>query len=294
MKWVYGLLPLLILLVFSIVACVLGYAVVQIADGWSLNKVISKITLIFLVLAIFPAMAYLKIDRHSLGFTGKWRFIKRSGQGFLLGIATLFPVLLVLYALDVSVIDQSKSWTAAVIIPKLLVALLLSMLIALLEEPLFRGVLLAGLRKQFSCITAIILSAVYYAALHFINTKTVIKSADLQFSDAFRLLLEAFANVFNPVNFSALLALLVVGIFLGLLRSQYKDGLALCIGCHSAWVWQIKMGKELFNSNANSEFIYLVNPYNEVIGPLVSVWLLLSMLLYWLFRQHQAKKTTVK
>jgi hypothetical protein len=60
----------------------------------------------------------------------------------------------------------------------------------------------------------------------------------------------------------------------------------LCIGCHAGWVWQIKVSKDLFNLNSQSEFLYLVSSYDGVVGPIVSVWLFVAMLVLIYFRRR--------
>ncbi|MFZ2312129.1 MAG: CPBP family intramembrane glutamate endopeptidase, partial [Methylobacter sp.] len=82
-------------------------------------------------------------------------------------------------------------------------------------------------------------------------------------------------------------ALLMVGIFLGVLRAQVKESLGLCIGCHTCWVWQIKMSKSLFNTDFNSEYLYLVSSYDGVVGPLVTVWLILAVGSYFVYKKVQ-------
>jgi len=288
-RYFYVLLPLLIFGVLAVIACLLGYLLVRVFDNLPLHKIISKTTLAFLVLSIFPAMRCLRLDKEDLGFTNKTDFFRQLWQGFALGFVTLLPVFIILYALGINVIDETKLWTLAKLAEKLSVALLLALLISLLEEPLFRGVLLAGLGKKFTVPMAVLISAVYYAALHFLTSKTVIPQADLQLWSTFRLLGEAVANVFNPVNLSAFLALLMVGIFLGSLRAGLKTGLGLCIGCHTAWVWQIKASKEWFNTDVNALYAYLVNPYDGVIGWLVTAWLIVAMMGYGFYRSYRMK-----
>jgi len=89
----------------------------------------------------------------------------------------------------------------------------------------------------------------------------------------------------NPNILSAFFALLMVGIFLAVLRTQVKASLGLCIGCHTCWVWQIKMSKSLFNTDFSSEYLYLVSSYDGVIGPLVTGWLLLAITGYFVYQR---------
>jgi membrane protease YdiL (CAAX protease family) len=277
----YALVPLAVLLAVSMAACLLGYFLIQaVGDRFTLSKIISKTTLFLLVLSIFPAMAWLKIGRSDLGFASGERLLKQIPQGFALGLLTLLPVLLAEYLLGIQSLDPAKQWTAWLITQKMGLALLLSLLISLIEEPLFRGLLIASLGRKMPLFASIAVSALYYASLHFLRSHSTISGEQADLSSGFLLLAEAFGNLFNSYNFPDWLALFAVGIFLGILRTRSPANLGLCIGCHSAWVWQIKMSKTLFDTHHASPYGFLVGYYDGVIGWLVAGWLTLFLLVY--------------
>ena len=289
---IYSIAPLLVLLTAALLGCIAGYFIMLAIEGqFPLSKIITKSTQLFLVLSIFPAMAYLKFNKRDLGFAERKVFFKQVFQGFGLGFVTLMPVFIVQYALGINVIDQTQQWTTDLLAEKIIISLLLALLISMVEEPIFRGILFAGLKKKLPVIAAVLLSSTYYAALHFLNSKTEIPFQQVQLLSGFTLLGEAFANLLNPDNQSAFLALLMVGIFLGILRLQVKDGLGLCIGCHTCWVWQIKMNKSLFDTDFNSEYSYLVSRHDGVVGPLVTGWLSLAIIAYFIYKKALKHKT---
>lgn len=280
----YSLAPLVLLVFLAALACLLGYATLIIGgDIAPLAKIISKITLVLLLLSIFPLKKYLQFDWTDLGFAEKALFFKQIGQGLLLGLLTLMPVLAVLYLLEVHVWDDSRNWSLGKIAEKVGLGLFFATLIAVGEELLFRGLLLTALRRSMPGILAVALSSLYYAALHFVKSETRIAYADLTLGSGLHLMREAFANWLNPAIFSALLALFVVGMFLAVFRSRMPQSLGLCIGCHAGWVWQIKVSKDLFNLNPHTDYLYLVSNYDGVVGPLVSAWLSLALLVYCLW-----------
>lgn len=286
---IYTIVPLLVLLAATSTACVLGYLIALGLDDQSmLRKLIIRLTQIFLLLSIFPAMAYLKCNKEDLGFTARPVFLKQLPQGFGFGLITLAPIFIILYVLGINIIDPLQPWTVGFAAKKMLISLLLALLIAVVEESVFRGMLLAGLRKRLPVTAAILISSTYFAALHFLDSKTEIPPQEFNILSAFILLGEAFTNVLNPQNGSAFFSLLVVGIFLAVLRTQVKESLGLCIGCHAGWVWQIKMSGSVFNTDFNSEYIYLVSSYNYVIGPLVTGWLSLVIIGYFIYKKTGA------
>ncbi|AMK77392.1 MULTISPECIES: type II CAAX prenyl endopeptidase Rce1 family protein [Methylomonas] len=290
MRWfAYALVPLLVLVITATIASVLGYGLLWVAgDILPLAKVISKTTLILLLLSIFPLKKYLQFSWADLGFAPKAVFFRQFGQGLALGLLTLLPVLLVLYWLDVHIWDDTRHWTAGKIFEKVGLGLFFAVLIAVGEEILFRGLLLGGLRRNMPIVAAVTISSIYYAALHFLKSKSQIAYADLMPSSGLTLMAEAFANWLNPAILSALLALFVVGVFLAILRSRIPQSLGLCIGCHAAWVWQIKVSRDLFNVNLQADSLFLVNTYYDgVVGPLVSSWLALALIVYWVWSKLQ-------
>jgi membrane protease YdiL (CAAX protease family) len=281
----YTFLPLLVLLAAISLACIVGYFIVQGAgDFVSFRQIITRSTQLLLVLSIFPAMTYLKINKQELGFASRPVFLKQLLQGFELGFITLMPVFIAQFVLKINVIDESHIWTVGWVARNMAISLLLALIISLIEEPLFRGILLVGLSKKLPVMVAILISSAYYAALHFLSSKTDIPVQDIHLFSGFKLLGEAVGNLLNPNILSTFFALLMVGIFLSVLRTQVKASLGLCIGCHACWVWQIKMSKQLFNTDYSSDYLYLVSSYDGVIGPLVTGWLMLAIAGYFVYQ----------
>jgi membrane protease YdiL (CAAX protease family) len=281
-----SIVPLLVLLVATVIACLLGYLIaLGLDDPDLLRKSIIRSTQLFLLLSIFPAMAYLKFNKEDLGFTARPKFLNQLPLGFGLGLVTLLPILISLYLLGINIIDAAQPWTVGLAAKKTLISLLLALLIAVIEESIFRGILLAGLKKNLPVIAAILISSSYFAALHFLDSNTKIPEQDFNLLSGFILLGEAVINVFNPHNSPAFFSLMAVGVFLAVLRTEVKESLGLCIGCHASWVWQIKMNGSLFNIDPNSKYLYLVSNYNNVIGTLVTGWLSLAIIGYFVYKK---------
>ncbi len=287
----YALVPLLVLLVAISLSCLLAFFVIKgVGDVVPFQKIISKSTQLLLILSIFPTMKLLNIDKEQLGFAARPIFLKQLGQGLVLGLLTLLPIFVILYIAKINVLDTTVHWTLGLIVAKLAYSLFLALIISLIEEPLFRGILITGLSKKMPVVLAIIISAIYYASLHFLDNNIVIPAQDVHLFSGFALLGGAFANVFNPIMFSSFLSLMTVGIFLGIVRTQIKTSLGLCIGCHACWVWQIKMSKSLFDTNMFSDYLYLVGNYDGIIGSLVTGWLTLEIVKYFIYRHYILSK----
>jgi len=286
-----SLVPFGMLLIYTCIACVIGYGVFILMNGAAeLHRVISRVTQALLILSIYPTMRYLNISAKQLGFVSFKRFLKQMSGGIILGLCTLLPVLLLSYALDITIFDETRVWTLEKVLVKLLVAFLLALLISLLEEPMFRGILISAYVKRIGVAATIFISSFYYAILHFIKARTSISVEDARLSDGFYLAIEAFQNLLKPEHLGALWALLMVGVFLAVMRTRLQLSLAWCIGCHAAWVWQIKMAHHLMNVNPHSDLTYLVSPYDGVIGPMVAMWLSFVLVVYFLYEKMRVRK----
>lgn len=283
----YALMPLVILFALITVSCLLSYGILMIlGDVMSLNKIISRITQLLLVLSIFPLRYGLKLSWADIGFAPKSIFLKQIAIGLGLGIFTLLPMLGLLYFLEVHIIDETKIWTMGIIFRKIGIALLLALLISYVEEPIFRGVLLTGLRQKMTLWVAILLSSTYYGSLHFLETSTHIAYQDITLISGFILFGEAIINWLNPTVLSAFVGLFTVGLFLSVVRTQIKQSLGLCIGFHASWVWQIKLNKIFLNTHYESPYSYLVSSYDGLVGPLIAGWMLLITLGYWIYLHY--------
>lgn len=285
------LLPLGILLGMVGLSVLLSFGFLRLAgDIFPLAKTISKLTLILLLLSIFPLRNYLSLSWQTLGFAKPKFFFRQLGMGLLLGLLSLLPVLISLVWLDVHVWDQGRVWTIAKVFEKTGLALFFALLIGLGEEILFRGLLLSSLRLRLSVLNSIVISSAYFAALHFLKSKSQIPYAQQTWTTGFKLMSEAFTNWLNPEILSAFIALFIVGAFLAVMRSRVPQSLGLCIGCHAGWVWMIKCSKDFFNFNPEADFSYLVSGYDGVVGPLVSVWLGLGIMVWSYFGSRKAIK----
>jgi len=280
---VFALVPLLVLVVATLCAALLSVGILDlIGNILPQGKLIGKLTLILLLLSIFPLRRKLNLSWKDLGFADSKSFFRQLGQGLLLGLVTLLPVLAMLYALDIQVWDSKRNWSLASLSEKISLALLLATLIGIGEELLFRGLLLTALRHRLPIMAAAGISSLYFAVLHFLKNKTQIPDGQHSIANGLRLLNEAYSHWLTPQILPALLSLLVTGLFLATIRVKLPNSLGLCIGCHAGWVWQIKLCKDFFNLNPHSEYLYLISRYDGVIGPLTSIWLLAVLIPWWL------------
>lgn len=284
----YSLVPLGVLLIAILLSSLIAYTVLSVFGNLvPMDKLVSKGAQVLLILSIYPFMRYLHFSKEDIGFAGLSVFFRQIGLGFLLGLVTLLPVMLLLYSFEIKQFNPEYIWTTDNLVKAILGTLLIGMLVALAEEPLFRGLLLTGLNKKLGVVLAVLISAGYYAGLHFLRSETEIPYNDINIFSGLVLARSAFENLFSYKVVSAFLALFMVGTFLGVLRTQVKQSLGLCIGCHASWVCQIKMNKKLFITDTNSEFHFLVSSYDGVVGPLVSGWLFMVVIGFLIYQRYK-------
>lgn len=285
----YAVVPLLVLICAVVMAGLIAYLVIAVFEAdLSYRTLLKKLSQILLLASVFPMLWLMNLKLADIGVAPKSVLSRQIGKGLLLGFVTLSPVFVLFFFLDIHVVDHTQPWTLRWLGKKLVLDLLLSLLISIFEEPVFRGMLLTGLGRKMASSWAIGISAFYYAGLHFMNSQTQIPVADLTPWSSLQLLSEAFANIFSPNILPAFFALFAVGVFLGSLRTKIPMSLGYCIGCHTCWVWLIKLNKSFFNINPDSDYLFLVSSYDGVIGPLITVWLGLAVLVFFLGNSHKS------
>lgn len=281
----YALMPMVILLGITSSACVISYLIaLSFNDPSILRKLMIRLSQLMLLLSIFPISKWLHLNKAMLGYAPFKTMFKQFWRGFGLSLLILLPIFITLCSLGVHSIDMTKAWSLAWVAKKIGIAFGLALLIGLVEESVFRGLLLTSLRKYLSAFSAILISSIYYAGLHFLDSKSPVSDQTLTLKGSFELLGDAYHNVFFMQDWTAFLALCAVGLFLGVLRWRGEMNLALCIGCHTGWVTQIRMCKSSFNVDFASPYAFLVSHYDGVIGLLVAGWLFFILVSYFAFR----------
>jgi membrane protease YdiL (CAAX protease family) len=175
----------------------------------------------------------------------QWRAIGLGKQGrpaadvlggFCLGFASLACVA------ALALVARGRTLTpwqsAAQIVRVLLGAALVAVLVAVLEEILFRGALFGVLRKAMPWPGALALSSAVYSAVHFIQNAD--QTGALCWYSGLTLLMEMFKH--GPPLVPAFFTLFVAGACLAL-AYQRKAALYFSIGLHAGWIFWLKSYK---------------------------------------------------
>jgi membrane protease YdiL (CAAX protease family) len=240
-----------------------------------------------LVLGLFPLGRRLAVGKAEMGMgAAGMDFRKLLLNGFGLGLLMLGLHTVVLFVIDVREINYDK-----LEILRLLrqsgKALLIGLAVASIEEPVFRGFLLGSLAARTSRMLALLISSLYFAALHFLNSELRPEPSEIHFDSGVLMLVDAFSQI-RHVSLNPFIALFTAGLFLGCVRVLNPAySLPFCIGIHAGWVFIIKFAKSFSHVNQESPWYWLVSRFDGFIGHLSSAWIsvLILGLAWWIARK---------
>ncbi|MBL4744413.1 MAG: CPBP family intramembrane metalloprotease [Cycloclasticus sp.] len=271
---------ILYFLAASLLAALIAYPLFQMVgnETYRFESWVTRGALLFLVLGIIPCFKLFDLSMLSIGYNKPFGLtLKQISIGFIFGLLILSVVISMLFFLEIRVIDAGKALTSSI----LLKALLAGLLIALIEETLFRGLFFKLAELWHNSFSAVVISSFFYAILHFIKPFKHIDQSALTFSSGFDVIINAFYGLGNA-QLDDFLALFSVGILLALVRLK-TNSLTFCIGLHASWVLLIKLYKELSDDNKLSNWTFLTGQYDGIIGWLSFSWLTWLVIIYVIY-----------
>jgi hypothetical protein len=191
----------------------------------------------YLAVALFGIWPLSRICglRHwrDLGLTLKSRWLGNIAMGFLIGFGSLACVALLGFLCGGR--DFNSHHTGADIFRHAVSATISAVIVAMLEEILFRGALFGILRKTQPWPAALCVSSAVYALVHFIQRQEF--NGAVTWSTGLQLLPKMFNGA--PPFVPALLTLFLAGAILAL-AYQRTGTLFLSMGLHAGWIFWLK------------------------------------------------------
>jgi membrane protease YdiL (CAAX protease family) len=252
------------------------------------DRLLYRSAMLLALLGFWPLLRWLRLaDRQALGLDRSWPQLRRElARGFVLGVIILAVLST---ALVTTGVRQFEPWTPALGLSLAAVAvsaLIGGLLIGVIEEVFFRGAMFEGIRRQRGPLLAALLTALLYAALHFMRPAA--PSGPLGWDSGFAMLA---GSLWRYADFGAIadsfVALVTVGLFLALVRWK-TGGIAIAIGLHAGWVWVIKLTKRATDFNPEAPAAALVGSYDHMTGWLAAAWLLVLGAAYWRWGRRQS------
>jgi len=246
------------------------------------HRVLSRLAQVLMLLGIWPFLRVLRLDdRHSLGYGGpRAQFVRGLVRGWLAGVAILAVLAFGELALELRVPDPQNAARYGVLAARAAQYLAAGLLIAVLEETFFRGALFAAIRRRRPAASAIVWSALLYAAVHFLKPDDLDTSRAVDWAASGEMVAGAFTAAADWRHLDSFVALLLVGTFLGLVRER-TGHVGWCIGLHAGWVFVIQLTRYLTDGNEASPLAFLTGDYDGVIGWLAAGWLAVLSAGFW-------------
>ena len=134
-----------------------------------------------------------------------------------------------------------------------------------------------------------LLTALFFAVIHFARIKGSELPADAPWYYGSVILADSIAMHWDGDYFSTALSLFLAGILLGIVRLKTTNVWA-CVGIHSGWILTLKVDKKLSDFNGQSDWHFLVGPYDYYNGWSTAGWLAIIFLVYFVVAIY--RKTT--
>jgi len=255
-----------------LLAALLTWPLMQ--TGWldhDPRRVMSRLAQVFMVIGLWPLLKAMGVANwHTLGYDRtRPEFLRAVGLGWLIGVFILSALAVTLVTLEVRVPHLKP---AGVVASKAASALIGGLLVAILEETFFRGALYAAVSRRSGAGSAIFWTALLYALLHFMKPRSLPDGIAYDWAGNWSIFLSTFTSPWQWNNLDSFVALVLVGVFLGLVRRRSAH-IGWCIGLHAGWIFVIQVTRSVTDGNDAAALAYLTGDYDGVIGWLAAGWI---------------------
>jgi membrane protease YdiL (CAAX protease family) len=228
-------------------------------------------------------------DRASLGYGApRPLFVREMLVGLALGVLTMLAIVAAMSALGLLDWSRAAPVGAGALAQLLLARLASGLAVAFIEETFLRGAMYTAIERESGAVSAVLLTALLYAATHFFG-KARIAPQDVMAWSGLALLgesLKSFAHFGGIVD--AFLALFGVGVVLALVR-RASGNIAGCLGLHAGWVWVMLVAHELTTPRRAAPLGFLLSRFDGFVGWLVLAATLVMAVPLWRFYVARAK-----
>lgn len=264
-----------------LLAALAAWPVWQIAHAlqpdWPYHKVVSRLWQLLLLIGLVLTVRRLGLrSRADWGYgLPRAQFLRQAGAGLGIGLATMLPMSIALIALGIRTVrPELDAW---LLLEGLATGLAGGLLVAIVEETFFRGLMFGAVTRESGLALAVGSTALLYSAIHFL-ARVRIPAAEVGWDSGLALLGVAFSRFADPAAIAdSFVTLALVGVLLALVRAR-TGAIAACIGLHMGWICVIKTTTFATGPVDGAVYGFLVGSLDGYTGWLVAGWALLMLL----------------
>jgi CAAX protease family protein len=242
--------------------------------GFPFHRIAGRVGMLALAVGFVSVARRLGLaDRTSLGYGVPRRvFVREFSLALVLGVGLMLLVVAAMLGMGLRVLQPGFDLYATA--PLVAQALASALVVAVIEETFLRGAMFSGIARDAGARSAVFLTALVYAATHFIAryripAELVVPSSGLAMVSGS---LRAFAE---PLAIGdAFAALFAVGVLLAAVRAA-TGHIAACIGLHAGWVWVMLVARDCTVADTTRRMSFLLSGFDGFVGWLVLFWTLL-------------------
>ena len=244
--------------------------------GFPFHRIAARIGMLALAIGFVSIARRLGLaDRASLGY-GVTRpvFLREFALAFGLGVALMLAVVAIMLAMGLRIWQPGVDLHAAAVTRLAVQALLSALTVAAIEETFLRGAMFSGIAREGGTTLAIVLSALIYAAMHFI-ARYHIAPEQVVFSSGLAMVTGSLHAFADPLAIGdAFAALFAVGVLLACIRAA-TGNIAACMGLHAGWVWIMLVVRDVSAPDSTGALGFLLSNFDGFVGWLVFLWIVL-------------------
>ena len=214
--------------------------------------------------------------------------LKLISAGFAAGLVILLIIESSLIGLGLRQPDPDLGEGLVKFIVAVIKAVVTGFIVSFMEESLYRGGIFTGLARYTNFITALLITSIFYGAVHFIDFPEPVSGSVISWSTSFGILSQGFMQFSDPLILDSVFSLALLGLLFGMMRWR-TGNLMLCTGAHAGIVTANKIFSYSTDYKSGSPYEFLVNSYDHQTGLLASTCLIIACLIYY-YRWMKNKK----
>ena len=266
---------------FCALGCLFAYPAYQLIDT-SFERALSRSILVCAVLLFYPAYKLLNLESfNTIGFP--YTAYKTSlAKAWLLGLIMLLPVSGYFIGCGFRLWEPLAAAPYLKPLASIATAIIAGLIIGLIEETLFRGLMQTILANSFGLILGLLCVNFVYSSVHFLTIPEDIVIETANWFTGFSMFFAAFSPLGDiQTIWDSWFALFAAGLFLSFVRLK-TNNLMWCIGIHAGWVAHIKIFKGFTDRDTNANCADLAGSYDRYVGELSLIWILLVLAIWGL------------